>query len=273
MRNIILRLGLVLIFLLLGGFVAGLIVVEMRAELALPQEMARAASRLGYQWETRPDQLYWIVAGLFAEGLLSFVAIWIMVRMFRKTTAPEVFFFSAFVVTLALDLAKAGQLIVALLRSPLMYGELLTRAQYFGLFLGLFCLISSSVYLSGVEYQKTGMVLAIAALLAFTLSYALPVDPTRLLPNLIHPAGDRSIMQALTLALGALVLLNGVYALAAVQERGYIVLLAALLLVVVGRLLVFYVLARPILYAAALGMLIAGVALFVWRIRQLYLWR
>ena len=271
-RNTLLRVGVILVFTILLGFVASSVYVLTRGGPTALPGFDTGQSWLGLAWEPGRYQLLWVLGGLLVQGLLSFVALWSMLRMFRKTTAPEVFFFSVFVFTLALDLVKVGQLIIVLLQYPPVYGAVLTRVLHFGHFLGIFCLLSSSLYLSGLEYQKTGVVLGMGALIALTLAYSLPVDFSRLLPNLMHPAGDQTTIQVVALLLEVIVLLNVLYALAAVQERAYLALLAALLLVMAGREMVLYV-ATPLFYSIGVPLLIAGVWLFAWRIRRLYLWR
>lgn len=271
-RNTLLRVGLIIVFTLLLGFVAAGVFVISRGFGPVNEVITDGQSWLGMGWSPGSRQIYWLLGGLLAQGLLSFIALWIMLRMFRKTTAPEMFFFSVFIFTLALDMVKAGQLVILILQYPPVYGAMLTRVIHFGHFFGIFCLLSSSLYLSGLEYQKTGIVLGIAALTALTLAYSLPIDFSRLLPNLMHPAGDQTTIQVVALLLDVIIIVNVLYALAAVQERAYLVLLAALVLIIVGRELVLYV-ASPPVYAAAAGSLFAGVVLFAWRIRKLYLWR
>ena len=271
-RNSLLRVGLILVFVLLLGYVAAVVFVYTRGSEAVLTGFDAGANWLGLRWSPGPNHLYWLFSALLAQGALSFGALWAMLRMFRKTTAPEVFFFSVFVFTLALDMVKAGHLVIVILEYPPVYSALLTRLLHFGHFLGIFCLLSSSLYLSGLEYQKTGIVLGIAALLAVTLAYNLPVDFSRLFPNLMHPAGGQTSIQAVALILGVLVWLNVLYALAAVQERALLVLLLALVLIVSAREIVLYV-SKPIVFAVGMPMLIAGVMLFAWRIRKQYLWR
>jgi hypothetical protein len=271
-RNTLLRVALILVFTILLSFIASSVYVLTRGGPTPLPSFDTGQSWLGLAWEPGRYQLLWVLGGLLVQGVLSFVALWSMLRMFRKTTAPEVFFFSVFVFTLAIDLVKVGQLVIVLLQYPPVYGAVLTRVLHFGHFLGIFCLLSSSLYLSGLEYQKTGVVLGMGALIALTLAYSLPVDFSRLLPNLMHPAGDQTTIQVVTLLLELIVLLNVLYALAAVQERAYLTLLAALVLVMAGREMVLYV-ATPLFYSIGVPLLIAGVWLFTWRIRQLYLWR
>jgi len=270
-RNTLLRVGLILVFSLLLGFAASSVFILTHGMESLVGIFDGGQSWLGLAWEPGEHQLLWLLGGLAVQGLVSFVALWSMLRMFRKTTAPEVFFFSVFVFTLAIDIVKVGQLVILLLQYPPMYGAVLTRVVHFGHFLGIFCLLSSSLYLSGLEYQKTGVVLGIGSLIALTLSYSLPVDLSRLLPNLMNPTGDQTTIQVVVLLLELLVLVNVLYALAAVQERAYLVLLVALTLAMAGREVLLYV-AQPVLYGPAAVLLIVGVGLFAWRIRRLYLW-
>lgn len=271
-RNTLLRIGLLLAFVLLLGFTAAALFLLTGENGLHLGELETGQSWLGLRWISGGQQIYWLLGGLFVQGLASFVGLWTMLRMFRKTTAPEVFFFSVFVFTLAIDLVKGGQLVILFLQYPPIYGAMLTRILHFGHFLGIFCLLSSSLYLSGLEYQKTGIVLGLAALIALTLAYSMPVDFSRLFPNLMNPAGDQTTIQVVALLLNLLVVLNVLYAIAAVQEPAYVVLLGALLLVIAGRELALYVAAPPV-YAPAVGVLIVGIAVFTWRVRRLHLWR
>ncbi|MFP4373873.1 MAG: hypothetical protein ACLFPO_06070 [Spirochaetaceae bacterium] len=271
-RNILLRIGLLLVFALLLGFVAAAVFVLTRENAPALSGLDGGQSWLALSWTPNNAQLYWLLGGLLVQGLASFIGLWTMLRLFRKTTAPEMFFFSVFVFTLAVDLIKAGQLVILIEQYPPVYGAMLTRVVHFGHFLGIFCLLSSSLYLSGLEYQKTGIVLGLAALIALTLAYSLPVDLTRLFPNLMNPVGDQTTIQVVALLLNILVVLNVLYAVAAVQEPAYVVLLGALLLVIAGRELALYV-ASPAVYLSAVGALIVGIIVFTWRIRRLYLWR
>ncbi|MFO8064956.1 MAG: hypothetical protein ACQETQ_05830 [Spirochaetota bacterium] len=271
-RNSLLRVGLILVFTLLLGFIAALVFIYTRGTESALSDFDEGVNWLGLTWRSSPHHLYWLLSALLVQGLLSFVALGAMLRMFRKTTAPEVFFFSVFVFSLALDMVKAGQLVIVILHYSPVYGAMLTRVVHFGHFFGIFCLLSSSLYLSGLEYQKTGIVLGIVTLLSLTLAYNVPVDFSRLFPSLMHPVGDQTTMQVVALILGTLVLINVLYALAAVQERALLVLLLALVLIISAREAVLYV-SRPIVYAVGIPFLIVGVGLFVWRIRKMYLWR
>lgn len=271
-RNTLLRIGLLLVFVLLLGFTAAALFV-LAGDIALPVgELEAGQNWLGMSWSSGGYQIFWLLGGLFVQGVTSFVGLWTMLRMFRKTTAPEMFFFSVFVFTLAIDLVKGGQLVILILHYPPVYGAMLTRVLHFGHFLGIFCLLSSSLYLSGLEYQKTGIVLGLGALIALTLAYSVPVDFSRLFLNLMNPTGDQTTIQVVALLLNLLVVLNVLYAIAAVQEPAYVVLLSALLLVIAGRELTLYVAAPPV-YAPAVAALIVGIAVFTWRVRRLYLWR
>ena len=271
-RNALLRIGLLLVFVLLLGFSAAAVFVLV-GDIALPlSELQAGQSWLGLRWASGDYQIYWLLGGVFVQGVASFVGLWTMLRMFRKTTAPEMFFFSVFVFTLAIDLVKGGQLVILILQYPPLYGAMLTRILHFGHFFGIFCLLSSSLYLGGLEYQKTGVVVGLGALIALTLAYSLPVDFSRLFPNLMNPAGDQTTIQVIALLLNFLVVLNVLYAIAAVQEPAYVALLGALLLVIAGREVALYV-ASPVVYAPAVGALIVGIGVFTWRMRRLYLWR
>jgi hypothetical protein len=271
-RNALLRVAIALAFIFLAGFVAVAVFIFTGDGLEAAPSFDASPRWLGLTWHTGAHHVYRVLGGLLVQALLSIVALSAMLRMFRKTTAPEVFFFSVFVFTLAIDAVKIGQLFIVLYQYPAVYGAVLTRVLHFGHFLGIFSLLISSLYLSGLEYQKTGVVLGTAALVALTLAYSLPVDFSRLLPSLMHPVGDQTTMQVVAVLLNVLVLVNVLYAIAAVQERAYWVLLLGLALAVAGREAALYV-AAPLVHGGGVAAQLAGVWLFAWRIRKLYLWR
>ncbi|NBB89870.1 MAG: hypothetical protein GVY23_01530, partial [Spirochaetes bacterium] len=137
-RNALLRIGLLFVFVFLLVFSAGAVFV-MVADISLPLgELQAGQSWLGLSWDSGEYQIYWLLGGVFVQGVASFLGLWTMLRMLRKTTAPEMFFFSVFVFTLAIDLVKGGQLFILIMQYPPVYGAMLTRLLHFGHFFGIF---------------------------------------------------------------------------------------------------------------------------------------
>ena len=60
------------------------------------------------------------------------------------------------------------------------YGALVTRAVYFGRFLGTLVVLVSGLFFLGAEYQRMEIYLGVAFLLAISLAAAVPVDITEI---------------------------------------------------------------------------------------------
>lgn len=271
-RNSILRISLVSILAAMGAAA----VLLLRAERPLPTAEALGMLQrhrwLVFGWTTAGGSVAWIVIGLFLVAAFVFIGTLIMVRYFRKTTAPEMLFFILFVLAAGFDIWKVGHVVLHLEPLPIYFAVLLTRLVHFAHLFGVFSLFVSTLYLAGIEYQKTGTALGLAALLAMTIIYAIPVDHLTLNPNLVHKVGDESTIQSVMLILQLLSVANVVYAITYERHDEYLQLLPAVIAVIVGRELIFYL---PSLPAALVGLvlLMGGVAVFASRLHVIYLWK
>jgi hypothetical protein len=270
-RNTILRLGLIVSIGLLGayGYWAYRILSGEMQLSAL--SVAAEQSWLLLRWETQPNQLLWAIGGLGFLGLFVPTTVSVLTRFFRKVAAPEMFFFVVFVLALSFDLFKLVHPLRHAVEFARVYSVSATRVVLFGHILGVFALFASSLYVAGVTYQKTGTALGFAALIAFALVYSIPVDSLTLLPNFVYQAGEERSLQIVVLVLQGLSVLNCAYGAFLSQDRGYLVLCLGLLLVIVGRQLLYY-LASPTSIALGALLLLGGTALFVGKSRNMYLW-
>lgn len=270
-RNSILRLGSIGSLLAFGAFLYGAYRVLETGNLSQLVHAAEQQRWLIFSWNVPADTLAWSMATLGGIGLFVPVTLVLITHFFRKISAPEVFFFLIFLFTLALDLAKLMQPLTAALELPRGYAIAATRVSYFGNILGVFCLFISSLYIAGVTYQKTGTALAIAALVAFSLVYALPVDSLELNPSLVHTIGEEMSIQIVILVIYLLTILNTVYGVLGTQDSEYTVLLVGIVLLAAGRQLLF-LLGTPLVCGMGLVATIAGTVVFAGKSRQMYLW-
>jgi hypothetical protein len=254
-----------------GAFLFGLYRI-LRAENARNLVSALDTQRwLLFSWSVPPDSLLWSLTTLGAIGLFVPITLVIITHFFRKISAPEVFFFLVFLFTLTLDLAKILQPLTTLLELPRSYATTGTRVVYFGNILGVFCLFTSSLYIAGVTYQKTGTALGIALLVAFSLVYAIPVDSLELNPSLVHTVGEEMSVHIVLSVIYVLTILNTIYGVVGTQDSEYAVLLIGIVLLVIGRQLLFF-LGTPLICAGGLGATIAGAVVFAGKSRRMYLW-
>ena len=190
---------------------------------------------------------------------------------FRKTTAPEMFFFLVFLITMSFDSLKATQALLAIRGAAPYYAGLITRVVYFGKFLGTMCILVSGLFAHNTEYQRMEIYLGIGLLLAFTLSYALPVDFTLLKPNLVVAIGyaeELYIISVLFLTFG---ILNYLYSAFQDKNKNHLLMALGLTAAVVGREMVFY-LDNSLALIFAFVLLIGGSTLFGERTHEVHLW-
>lgn len=206
-----------------------------------------------------------------SELLFTATAIVILYFSFRKTTAPEVFFFIIFLVTMGFDSLKACFILFEIINLPPYYRVLITRTVYFGRFLGTMVILAGGLFSLGAEYQRMEIFLGVAFLLAFSLSAAVSIDITGTGENLLYRLGNSRELGIISL----IFLLFGVfnYVLYAVQSssRDHALIAIGLSLVIAGREMLFF-LNNSIAMIAAFLMLIVGTTLFGERTHAVHLW-
>ncbi|GAB4369382.1 MAG: hypothetical protein Kow009_06030 [Spirochaetales bacterium] len=126
-------------------------------------------------------------------------------RLLQRMSSLEIYFFLVFLVTLSFDGLRVLHWVFLVKQVTPYFGGLLTRMVYFGYFMGLFSMFTSSIYSGEVSYQKVGTLLSVLATLSLALSYSMPVDITTLKPNLLYRVGDE---EYLLLVRGGLIVLT-----------------------------------------------------------------
>lgn len=152
----------------------------------------------------------------------------------------EIYFFLVFLVTLSFDGLRILNWVFLLTQITPYFGGLLTRIVYFGYFMGLFCMFTSSIYSGEVSYQKAGTLLSIVATLSLALSYSMPVDITTLKPILLYRVGGEQYLLLVRVGLIVLTVLSFVRSafVSRLKEEWAICGAAAILLA--GRELAFF---------------------------------
>jgi len=254
----------VLAYLLLFG--AGL------AEAAQEALQGLAGRPPGWAPHARPPVV--LLTGLASILLLSCLAVAagpLVARLFRRTTAPELFFLMLFLASLSLETWRAANLLFHLLPLPAAVAAAATRAVLFGRFFGLGCLLASSLYASGLKYSHYPVAAGALALLAFTLAAVLPVDSTALAPSFLYLLGDPQGFRTIRAALAVLTVASFLAAGLIRRSPRFAVAAAGAALLLAGRELAGYG-ASPAAAAAGILALVAGTVLFVRQIVVFYLW-
>jgi hypothetical protein len=210
------------------------------------------------------------LAGILAVSGLGVVAGPLVGRLFRRTSAPELFFLMLFLASLSLEVWRAANLLFHLLPVPAAVASAATRAVLFVRLFGLSCLLASSLYAAGLKYSHYPAAAGAVVLLAFTLAAVQPVDATTLAPSFLYGLGDPQGYRAIGAALAALSVASFLAAALIRHSPRFALAGAGAALLLAGRALAGYG-AFP---AAVVGVLAlaAGTWLFVRQIAVYYLW-
>src|SRR4030042_845856 len=91
------------------------------------------------------------LAGILAVSGLGVVAGPLVGRLFRRTSAPELFFLMLFLASLSLEVWRAANLLFHLLPVPAAIASAATRAVLFGRLFGLSCLLAGGLDAAGLK--------------------------------------------------------------------------------------------------------------------------
>ena len=220
-----------------------------------------------------PEQtnLIWNFLGTAAWLAVGTVSGLLLRRLYVRTASPEIFFFLFFIFSMSFEALRGVNAVLILNEAPDLIVRILTRCVNFGRFFGLLSLLFSSLYAVGTGFQRFGIIILSTFSLAVTLAYSLPLHRTLLQANFLFRLGDESGVWFSVLAIKILILLDYLIAALKRQKAVYILIMAAVLLLLMGReiLLVF---SSPPRIAFAVGASILGIAAFGRITGRVYQW-
>lgn len=161
-------------------------------------------------------------------------------RLLRRMSSLEIYFFLLFLITLSFDGLRVLNWVFLVNKVTPYFGGVVTRISYFGYFMGLFCLFTSSIYSGEIQYQKAGTLLSVLATLSLALSYSMPVDITFLEPVLLYRVGGKEYLLLVRGGLMVLTLLSFARSALVSRLREEWAICGAVALLMVGREVVFF---------------------------------
>jgi len=277
-RNNILRFGILVSILLVGLYIGTLYYLFFHIESfvevlrAVLSNSSTTSAPTGLRSHTPARVFATLTVIVGSVGVFAVVMVKSLSRYFRKTTAPEVFFFLLCLLLLVPDMLKPLQLVLVDLSLPPAYAALLTRALYFSLSFGVLSLFAASLFVVGIEQQRSGIVLAVGFALSMGIAYVLPVDSLELGLSMSHRVGSFSLYQLVLAVIAGLTVLNFVNASLGSGSRDYLVLAGSAGALLTGRLWGFWSTQAWELTAAA-SLLVLGAVIFGVRCYNMYLWK
>ncbi len=181
-------------------------------------------------------------------------------RLFRRSPSIPVFFMTLFFLSMTLDATKLAQIVVASGSSQHL-SLILGRVSIFAHVVGVLSLFAAGLYAGGIRMQRHGTVVFVGLLIAFSLSWSLPVDTTFLPDNLVYPAGVRESFQASLIVIQVLAVLNFIQASISNRNPRMLVTALSVVLLAAGRELLFF-LVDPLWIIVGIGAVIFGGVVF-----------
>lgn len=174
-RNALLLFGFTLLLLLSLGY--GLISVAM-------------VSQEGWGARIGPVTLVGLLAQAAGVTALTLAGFVLVRRAYRKSSAPELFFFALFLVTLAGEGLLLVQAWLHFGGYPLWYSGVLTRTMWAFRFAGLFLLFCGSLFAFDFPYRKYGNLVAASVVAGIFLAALIPLHSISARNHLLFAIGD-----------------------------------------------------------------------------------
>lgn len=248
-----------------------LIIVGVWSFLNSGKEFTRIWSEEQIWWtlySAEPAAALLKALSLSGQLLFGFLMGLVISRQIKRNPSAELSFFYLFLFSFSIQIFRLPHLVD--LSSILGNSGLITRIIYFSRLLALTSLFAASLFSSGLQIQKFGMILLIILLTAFTLSSILPINISSISGALLNRIAKEEYLALLCIILEIMTVLTYI---AAAYNQGrpeYYRLAALSLLIIVGYEFLFF-LHIPFMIPG-FACLIPGTVLFIRTSRKLFLW-
>lgn len=217
-----------------------------------------------------PSQILSAADCLFLAGF-AVVMGGAILRSFRKTVSPEIFFFSFWLTSLSFEPLRLLHFLLALGgESDVLLGVLDKFCLGVRVF-GYLCLFVSGLLAAGMRNDRPFSVVLLTAGISVFLAVSLPVDTGMWTKNLLFRQGYGGLVAGFSAVIILITVANYLVAVRIRGDKAYYAIAAGLAALAIGA----YILAQdyaPAPSLAAAGFVIAGGALYVRRLHAFYLW-
>ncbi|CAD7844462.1 hypothetical protein S1OALGB6SA_738 [Olavius algarvensis spirochete endosymbiont] len=264
--------NILLIPSLIVTLAAGLALIAWyRSQLFWDYEIPKLTALWWSIWRVAtPSSLPWALHGIAFLSIFSLFCELVLRRRFGHSPSPEMFFMRFFILTLPFQAPRILLSLVSVGSLELSWSLTATRLAWFARFFGILSLLNISVFFGDISLRHSGLVLGMEFLIAIFIAATMPFDITQPLGNLLIRSGIETALALVIVSMELLIVL-GLLGTAIMQGNPYYYLLSgALLLVVAGMDLTFF-LSKPLLIPGAV-LLVAGVFFSAWTVQKIYQW-
>jgi len=187
-------------------------------------------------------EVLWRIGAALATAAIAAAAAFRAFMLFSNVSSPILPFLIVFLFSLGLECLRAGTAYLYASDGSIEAAIVLTRAMYWGRFVGLLGLLCGGLFCIDLKYRKFGVLTAVVFLVSFAMAASLPVDRTMFLAQLTWKLGDEQGVWFVNLVIGTLAVATSAGASLARRDRRFIWLAAGFALLLLSRdLLIFSV--------------------------------
>lgn len=216
------------------------------------------------------SDLLWAMGGLAFHTFIPLIAELFLRRLFGRNPSPEIFFLRFFLLTLPIQAVRIAIPLVPMGIIDASWAITASRISWFARLLGIVSLVNIGLYTGELPFRRSGAILGSGALAVLAISVMIPLDVTQVLGNLILRAGASTSLSLICVTMEALAILSLIGSAMVQNNHRYFLLGIALLLVIAGADMAFFI-SRPLLVPGA-ALTIVGIAAFAREIRKIYQW-
>ena len=270
-RNILLKTGIVLSFLLvIFSIAASIVLIPVYSSFDMENFRRPAGLFQKISGSRLEPNLLAVHISIIVLAVYSLIALILIFFYFEKTQSPEIPFIAFFVLSLSFESARLIVPLQQLLYIPSFYQLMASRSLIFGRNFGLFSLFAASIYAAGLEAQRQRNIVFISAIAALVIALGTPVDTFTRYTNFEPMTGYASIFQMLNAGILLMTTLGFLISAYLQRSKDFIFISAGAFLVLAGRN--FLIMADTWAGLSGITLLVLGIWVICIYLHKVYLW-
>jgi hypothetical protein len=223
-------------------------------------------------WGASLPRVQLAAAGAGLSALFSAFCLGYIVYSFKKTVSAEIFFFSFWALSLGLEVLRPSIHFLSVSGAPANWLFTLSRALVFSRSAGLLAIFASSLYATGIRYEKIGSVAMLMTALATAIAMSMPLNTDSFAPTLEIAAGYRYLNDGFFFVAAATTIANFVYSSVTRGEAAYRYAALGCALALAGQRMLTTSL-YPLFMVLGFALAAGGAWIVVSRLHAYYLWQ
>lgn len=257
-------------FLLLVGLVFSLILAFMkRVPIFLIERGIYATYDL---FGLRIPSLGYSLVNALLLAVYSVGVSFFILKTFRKTVSPEIFFFVFWLCSLSFEAIRPLHLFMAVQGASDSSLSILDRLYMGSKFLGLITIFISGLYAAGMRNEKQFSIIAICVGISAALSSIMPVNTGIWAANLMFRLGYGRLVDGFSAAILLITMANYLIAVRVRGDKAYYYIAAGAAMTVAGALVASRG-ASPLASLISLAAMAAGGFVYIYKLHSFYLWQ